>query len=64
MGARSELSDSLKETAALDELIDKLLSAKTQQQVQGEPKRLNRASISAGGKRATSGSCTDAEIAA
>ena len=33
VGARSELSDSLKETAALDELIDKLLSAKSQQQV-------------------------------
>eukprot|EP00198_Chlamydomonas_reinhardtii_P011959 XP_001701296.1 predicted protein [Chlamydomonas reinhardtii] len=33
VGARSELSDSLKETAALDELIDKLLSAKSQQQL-------------------------------
>ncbi len=31
--ARSDLGDSLKETAALDDLIDKLLSAKSQQQV-------------------------------
>jgi hypothetical protein len=31
--ARSDLGDSLKETAALDELIDALLAAKSQQQV-------------------------------